>query len=169
MNTAYQVKLQDPRWQKRRLLALERAEWQCEQCGASDSTLHVHHKTYNGDPWDSPDSDLQVLCKGCHSAKHSKPRFRYYNADEHKAVCRLSGSMASAHKMMEAILHRARCSGSATINVTNALCREFGINQTKGKARSLRFWEALGIIKRVQVVGKNPKVVLLKSPAEVAL
>jgi hypothetical protein len=168
VRTDYAIKLQDPRWQKKRLKALEIAEWQCQECGATDKTLHVHHKKYKGEPWDIPESDLQVLCKACHAEQHAKPRFRYYNADEHEAVCKLSGSTAYAHKMMEAILHRCRCSNSSTINVTSALCRQFGINERQGKARSLRFWESLGVIQRIQVVGKNPKVVLLKSPAEVA-
>jgi hypothetical protein len=28
--------------------------------------LHIHHKKYNGNPWDAENDDLQVLCKHCH-------------------------------------------------------------------------------------------------------
>jgi len=39
----YADKLKDPRWQKKRLKIMERANWECESCGDSEKTLHIHH------------------------------------------------------------------------------------------------------------------------------
>lgn len=66
--TAYQKKLEDPRWQKKRLEALERAGWKCEGCDAETEQLHVHHRYYvsKREPWDYPQWTYKVLCKTCH-------------------------------------------------------------------------------------------------------
>jgi hypothetical protein len=62
----YSEKLKDPRWQKKRLKILERDGWACTECPCKTDTLHVHHKKYNGNPWDASDEDLCTLCEGCH-------------------------------------------------------------------------------------------------------
>lgn len=68
----YAEKLRDPRWQQKRLRMLDAAGWVCLSCGASDSTLHVHHRRYikGRDPWDYDDSELRVLCAKCHELEH---------------------------------------------------------------------------------------------------
>lgn len=60
----------DPRWQKCRLGVLSRYHFTCEGCGATDKTLHVHHKYYVSHrlPWEYPDFCFQCLCVDCHSA-----------------------------------------------------------------------------------------------------
>ncbi len=65
----YSKKLQDPRWQKKRLEVLRRDEWMCQHCYNKDETLHVHHRWYakDGEPWDVPLEALQTLCATCHS------------------------------------------------------------------------------------------------------
>jgi hypothetical protein len=68
--TAYQKKLLDPRWQKKRLKILERDDWTCTVCGRIDRTLHVHHEEYFGDPWDISDNKLSTVCCVCHEEKH---------------------------------------------------------------------------------------------------
>jgi hypothetical protein len=66
-SSAYLEKLRDPRWQKKRLLILERDQFCCRSCSDPDSTLHVHHHYYTGcDPWDIPDDALITLCEECH-------------------------------------------------------------------------------------------------------
>ena len=67
---AYQKKLLDPRWQRRRLEVLSLAEWECSDCGASEKTLHVHHPRYikGREPWEYTDDELVVLCEDCHWA-----------------------------------------------------------------------------------------------------
>lgn len=67
----YGVKLQDPRWQKKRLEILDRDGFACQLCKDKESTLHVHHLKYIGDnPWDTPDSLLITVCEACHEAEH---------------------------------------------------------------------------------------------------
>jgi hypothetical protein len=66
----YFVKLQDPRWQKKRLAVLERDEWTCKGCGAKDKSLHVHHLAYDaGEPWEVSNVLLVTLCSDCHEAE----------------------------------------------------------------------------------------------------
>jgi hypothetical protein len=64
--TSYGEKLKDPRWQRKRLGILERDGWSCRICSDSETTLHVHHIEYGGDPWDVPDNLLVTLCEHCH-------------------------------------------------------------------------------------------------------
>jgi ribosomal protein L37AE/L43A len=64
----------DPRWQRKRLVCMERDNWNCVACGESKETLHVHHKRYCGDIWDSPTEDLQTLCNGCHMGLGPHPK-----------------------------------------------------------------------------------------------
>lgn len=68
----YFEKLKDPRWQKKRLEALESAEWSCQSCYDNESTLHVHHKQYfkGREPWEYDLDQLAVLCESCHENQH---------------------------------------------------------------------------------------------------
>lgn len=65
---SYGQKLQDPRWQRRRLEILERDKFECIECGDAESTLHVHHKYYvrGRDPWEYDGDALSTLCERCH-------------------------------------------------------------------------------------------------------
>lgn len=65
----YFEKLRDPRWQKKRLEVMEKANWKCACCGDSGSTLHIHHGYYESgyDPWDYEDKTLHCLCSDCHT------------------------------------------------------------------------------------------------------
>lgn len=66
MNT-YQEKLLDPRWQRKRLEVLSRANWKCDCCEAENKTLHVHHLVYEAEePWETDGKYLEALCEGCH-------------------------------------------------------------------------------------------------------
>ena len=60
--------LRHPNWQKKRLKILERAGFECEDCGSKDATFHVHHSYYEKGiaPWDYPDESLHCLCENCH-------------------------------------------------------------------------------------------------------
>ncbi len=71
----YSTKLRDPRWQKLRLQVLERDEWTCQLCCDSESTLHVHHKTYQRgkEPWEYELDNFLTLCESCHE-EESKSR-----------------------------------------------------------------------------------------------
>lgn len=63
----YIEKLKDPRWQKKRLEVFEREGWHCNLCLDPNTTLHVHHKSYHGDPWETPLDELVAYCEHCHA------------------------------------------------------------------------------------------------------
>lgn len=65
----YQEKLKDPRWQKKRLEILQRDNFTCENCGDSETELHVHHRWYekNTEIWDYPNEVFETLCVNCHN------------------------------------------------------------------------------------------------------
>ncbi len=64
----YWQKLQDPRWQRKRLEILERDKFSCQHCDDEGTTLHVHHRYYvsGREPWDYPGFCFVTLCKECH-------------------------------------------------------------------------------------------------------
>jgi 5-methylcytosine-specific restriction endonuclease McrA len=66
----YAEQLKDPRWQRKRLEILSRADFTCEQCGSTDRTLHVHHKFYakGALAWEYRNFQLKALCESCHQA-----------------------------------------------------------------------------------------------------
>jgi 5-methylcytosine-specific restriction endonuclease McrA len=70
MFMTYKEKLQDPKWQRKRLRIFERDDWHCVSCKRNDKTLQVHHVVYaKKDPWDYADSLLQTLCSTCHAER----------------------------------------------------------------------------------------------------
>jgi 5-methylcytosine-specific restriction endonuclease McrA len=67
----YAEKLMDPKWQRKRLLIMERDGFQCRDCKAAEKTLHVHHCHYcKGNPWETPDELLLTLCTDCHETRN---------------------------------------------------------------------------------------------------
>lgn len=72
MSKTYYEKLRDPRWQRKRLEAMQAAEFRCQMCYDSESPLHVHHKAYfkGREPWEYDIEQLSVLCEECHADEH---------------------------------------------------------------------------------------------------
>lgn len=72
MKKTYSELLRDPRWQKKRLEALDSADFACEQCRDKTKTLNVHHRAYRkgANPWEYDLTELQVLCESCHKLRH---------------------------------------------------------------------------------------------------
>lgn len=70
---SYSEKLKDPRWQRKRLEVLEKAQFKCEECGDDKIELHVHHRWYSKgkSPWDVEPYQLICLCKECHAKKEA--------------------------------------------------------------------------------------------------
>lgn len=66
--TSYAEQLRHPKWQRKRLEVLQRADFRCERCGDTESMLSVHHSYYEPGrpPWAYPDSSLHCLCERCH-------------------------------------------------------------------------------------------------------
>lgn len=99
--STYSEKLRDPRWQKKRLQILNRDNFTCQWCQDTESTLHIHHLKYKGDPWDIEDEFLITLCETCH---------QYIDEDYHGAGAKLiaafkSKAFASEHllKLSDAV------------------------------------------------------------------
>lgn len=83
----YQEKLKDPRWQKMRLMILNRDNWSCQFCGDKETTLHVHHKKYNGEPWKAHNDDLITCCQDCHLIiEHCKAAIDIFCIAKHDIV-----------------------------------------------------------------------------------
>lgn len=83
----------DPRWQRLRLQVMDRDAWRCVACGDTKSTLHVHHKRYCGDIWDSPPEDLQTLCNSCHMSLGQHPKAGVW----YQAICEISREFLGAN------------------------------------------------------------------------
>lgn len=66
---AYRKYLQSKWWQSRRLQMLQTAHYACQDCGARDCVLHVHHLHYCSLGMEK-NIDLKVLCEPCHKKKH---------------------------------------------------------------------------------------------------
>jgi 5-methylcytosine-specific restriction endonuclease McrA len=70
---SYGEKLKDPRWQRKRLEVMHRADFTCEKCGDPFNTLNVHHVKYRKDaePWEYSSAELICLCETCHKSEHT--------------------------------------------------------------------------------------------------
>ena len=64
-------KYKDPRWQRKRLELMELAGFTCEDCGAKDKPLNVHHSVYHKgrNPWEYPNNLLRCVCEDCHQRR----------------------------------------------------------------------------------------------------
>lgn len=67
----YSTKLQNPKWQRKRLEVLNRDGFACKLCSDTETQLDVHHLKYTGKPWDALLDDLITLCRHCHEAVES--------------------------------------------------------------------------------------------------
>lgn len=91
--SGYQRKLRDPRWQKKRLELLAKADWKCQEPGCrrwifqhtehvhippdvEAPSLEIHHLYYEWgrDPWEYPDDAFLVLCDECHEERQAIER-----------------------------------------------------------------------------------------------
>lgn len=87
---SYQGKLQNPKWQKKRLEILQRDDFKCLHCECDDKELHVHHRWYEfgKDIWDYPDQCFETLCHECHKLIEEciKENMSYINLELRKSV-----------------------------------------------------------------------------------
>jgi hypothetical protein len=63
---SYSEYLKTDHWQQQRRSALQRAQYRCQVCNASNTQLDTHHRTYERLGCELPE-DLFVLCHECHS------------------------------------------------------------------------------------------------------
>lgn len=65
----YSRYLATPYWQNLRQVALEQAGHRCSLCDLEESSLDVHHRSYERRGHESRE-DILALCRGCHSTFH---------------------------------------------------------------------------------------------------
>lgn len=102
--STYREQLQHPNWQRKRLEILERANFTCEDCGARDLMLHVHHTYYEKGhaPWEYPDRSLIALCDTCH--EDAQTRLTLF----HRQIGRLRGDVERLNGYVNGLLS-AQC------------------------------------------------------------
>lgn len=57
-------------WDDRRKRVLERDGYECQRCGATDTTLQAHHRKPISKGGSHDLSNLETLCRACHAAEH---------------------------------------------------------------------------------------------------
>lgn len=67
----YSEYLQTPEWHTVRLECLKAASYKCQVCNGGNTSLDVHHRTYERRGQELP-SDTIVLCRRCHAMFHGK-------------------------------------------------------------------------------------------------
>ena len=45
---------------------MQRDDFKCKYCQDEKATLHIHHLSYSGNPWDADSDQLITLCEYCH-------------------------------------------------------------------------------------------------------
>ena len=81
-----------PKWQRKRLEAMQYADFRCQLCNAKDMQLHVHHRPYDTFK-DEPPNDLVVLCWECHEKFHKITPF-----DDIRGTCEGCGTLLFEEK-----------------------------------------------------------------------
>lgn len=128
MNYAQQLK--HPNWQRKRLEALQAADFECANCGEKESMLHVHHKRYvkGRMAWEYKIEELMVLCEACHEEWHfMKDRLDrlFADGDQRGIVSLVAGYSAEAYPDL-GMVEECRQAGSRVpfIAGTVAACLE---------------------------------------------
>jgi len=85
-------------WQKRRLLIMQRDNFQCTKC-TEKFNLQIHHIYYRWGwlPWEYPDDALVTLCDLCHKKeefikwviRHGMEALRNFNANDLEEIKQL--------------------------------------------------------------------------------
>lgn len=65
----YNDYLNSPQWQAKRRAVLATKGWRCQRCGGEEN-IHIHHATYERLKYENVETDLFVLCNGCHEEYH---------------------------------------------------------------------------------------------------
>lgn len=112
MPLTYREQLKHPNWQRRRLERLNASDWECQDCGSKETTLHVHHKRYvrGRMAWEYSDEELMVLCEECHEVAHSVERQMaelFVGADRREALALFAGFNAQNDAVDQDVLSAA--------------------------------------------------------------
>lgn len=85
----YSEKLQDPRWQKKRLEIMSRDGFRCIKCESETNTLTVHHFYYVSGrmPWEYSRGSMATMCRKCHSEAHGVLSFPSFSTSWELSAC----------------------------------------------------------------------------------
>lgn len=103
----YAEKLRDPRWQRKRLIILQRDQFACRDCGNSHNELQVHHCFYSRcEPWEIADEMLLTVCGVCHKTRQDMENELKF--DVSRIIARLSKNelVAFSEAVKEAADHK---------------------------------------------------------------
>jgi len=72
MDIPFVEQYRHPQWQRRKNERLQAANYACESCGSTETTLHIHHRRYfrGRKVWEYTDAELEALCAECHERIH---------------------------------------------------------------------------------------------------
>jgi hypothetical protein len=151
-----------PKWQQKRLRIMDRDGWKCIACGQSEVTLHVHHKAYNGQPWDVDDKFLQTLCEECHQELGPHPKGGIWwerdGGDAYRFICWCPQCACTKFKDKETYVRCCSC-GWGTGEIIGSV--SFGgsisiVNDTtKKKPKEYSLGWVKGMIQRVRNGGAS--------------
>lgn len=109
--------LKDPRWQRKRLEIMQRDNFTCQHCGATDKTLQVHHLWYSklNKPWEYDDDSYLTLCSRCHEIETECNNELYDDFCDLKTI---AGQWGFSKQFLDAVIQRM----SSMVN--DFLCEE---------------------------------------------
>lgn len=67
----YNKYMKSKTWDKKRRARLEKDRYTCQDCGATDKPLDVHHLTYERMGKEHID-DIISVCRSCHDSRHGR-------------------------------------------------------------------------------------------------
>lgn len=83
----YIAYMQSEAWNRKRRERLKMDRYTCQDCGAQNVPLDVHHITYERFGGNELMSDLKSLCRPCHELRHDDSPTVVYD------ICRTCGKM----------------------------------------------------------------------------
>jgi hypothetical protein len=136
---SYSSLLRDARWQRKRLEIMERDDFTCKGCGASDkdegTTLNVHHAYYvkGKKPWEYDNSSLSTRCCKCHKIAHEKQNLLLsgFNKMSNIQQCGLLelSHMSFMPKFLEAVSEADCLDDTAMAAMVNAINRSYTVGR----------------------------------------
>lgn len=87
-------------WDARRKEVLERDSYECQECGATDTTLQVHHLTPISEGGSHDTANLTTVCRSCHAAEHPT-RVKLSTAVQQQRRLRMKYSSSTGTRVRE--------------------------------------------------------------------
>jgi len=134
----YQSYLKSSAWREKRKNALSKVDYKCEDCGAENIRLEVHHLNYNT-IFNEDLQDLIVLCCDCHKARHNfvseQRKYRKRKTQENKGtlVERLRADIKQKNKEGRGKKRKGRRKGLAKMLAKKQAKREKRISPEEFK------------------------------------